>query len=137
MKSIPMSLAVFVFVAVLTAPLGAQENLGRRLVQTCKAEIETYCHDVKPGGGRILSCLHAHSDKLSESCAEVAKEAGEEVKLMGAAIAHVKENCSADLDQYCKGVAPGRGRLLKCLQDNDTGISHKCKDALKEIGLRE
>ena len=34
----------------------------------CQAEIETYCKDVTPGEARIMACLYAHEDKLSERC---------------------------------------------------------------------
>ena len=34
----------------------------------CQAEIETYCKDVTLGKARIMACLYAHEDKLSERC---------------------------------------------------------------------
>ena len=34
----------------------------------CQAEIETYCKAITPGEARILACLYAHEDKLSERC---------------------------------------------------------------------
>ena len=34
----------------------------------CKADIETLCADVKAGEGRILSCLDAQQEKVSEPC---------------------------------------------------------------------
>jgi hypothetical protein len=41
----------------------------------CKADIETYCKDVQPGGGRIRDCLKANRDKLSQSCKDAAAQA--------------------------------------------------------------
>jgi Cysteine rich repeat len=38
------------------------------LAQTCKADYEKLCHDVQPGGGRILRCLSDSNEKLSSAC---------------------------------------------------------------------
>lgn len=36
--------------------------------QACKADYQKSCHGVRPGGGRIESCLLAHKDDLSQAC---------------------------------------------------------------------
>ena len=38
------------------------------LAEVCKADYERLCHDVQPGGGRILGCLSASAEKLSPAC---------------------------------------------------------------------
>ncbi len=38
------------------------------LAQICKADYEKLCHNVQPGGGRILQCLGDNSGKLSSAC---------------------------------------------------------------------
>jgi hypothetical protein len=38
------------------------------LAQICRADYERHCHDVQPGGGRILGCLSANAEKLSPAC---------------------------------------------------------------------
>ena len=38
------------------------------LAQICRADYERHCHDVQPGGGRILGCLSANVEKLSPAC---------------------------------------------------------------------
>ena len=48
----------------------------------------------------------------------------------------VADGCKSELESYCKDVTPGEGRLLKCLEKNDKKVSARCKDALKEVGLR-
>ncbi len=40
----------------------------------CKADVEQYCHDVKPGGGRIKSCMKEHKDQLSAGCKQALAE---------------------------------------------------------------
>jgi Cysteine rich repeat len=34
----------------------------------CDSDIQTLCPGVQPGGGRILACLKAHQDKVSDVC---------------------------------------------------------------------
>jgi hypothetical protein len=38
------------------------------LTQVCRADYERLCHDVQPGGGRILGGLSASAGKLSPAC---------------------------------------------------------------------
>ncbi len=38
--------------------------------------------------------------------------------------------CMADYSRYCSGIAPGGGRVRKCLSDNYSGLSQACKQAL-------
>jgi phytoene/squalene synthetase len=115
----------------------AEDRPARRVADECKADIETYCTDVKPGRGRVISCLRAHSEKLAKSCAAAVQDVAEQAEAMKAAISFVQTECREDLDRYCKTVTPGEGRLLKCLDENAAGVSERCKAALKEVGLKE
>jgi hypothetical protein len=40
--------------------------------QACTEDIEKFCKDVQPGGGRILKCLREHVKDLSSACREIA-----------------------------------------------------------------
>lgn len=39
-------------------------------------------------------------------------------------------NCGPDVEKFCKGVMPGRGRLLRCLEGHATALSDPCKQAI-------
>ena len=41
-----------------------------RMKKACEPEAKRFCPDVKPGGGRILQCLHQHESDLSPGCQE-------------------------------------------------------------------
>ncbi len=36
--------------------------------EACKGDVEKFCKDVQPGGGRIMQCLKQHSSELSPIC---------------------------------------------------------------------
>jgi len=55
---------------------------------------------------------------------------------MAAAILFAKDECAADLQQFCKDVPPGEGRLMNCLDTHDDELSQGCRSALMDVGLR-
>lgn len=36
--------------------------------EACKGDVDKFCKDIKPGGGRIMQCLKQHSADLSPDC---------------------------------------------------------------------
>jgi hypothetical protein len=34
----------------------------------CRADVEKLCSGIKPGGGRIVACLHEHAADVSPAC---------------------------------------------------------------------
>lgn len=38
--------------------------------EACRGDVEKFCKDVKPGGGRIIACLKSHEKDLSPACRE-------------------------------------------------------------------
>ena len=45
------------------------------LAQVCRTDYERHCHDVQPGGGRVLACLSANAEKLSPPCRDALPDA--------------------------------------------------------------
>ena len=131
----------FVFLAVtvllsITIPAAAGDDLIQTVVNGCKTELDTYCKGVTPGQGRGLACLYAYSDKLSGKCEYALYDAAAQLERAVAALSYVVNECADDLDQFCTGVAAGEGRLLQCLEKNDPKVSGRCKQALKDVGLK-
>lgn len=47
----------------------------RAVGKACKADIQTLCSGIQPGGGRIGQCLQQNTDKLSSGCKAKLSEA--------------------------------------------------------------
>jgi len=125
------------FVFLVAMPVAAGQDLVQIVADGCKAELETYCKDVTPGEGRILACLFARQDKLSGKCEYALYDAAAQLERAVAALSYVVNECADDLDKHCSGVAAGEGRLLECIEKNDKNVSARCKDAMKQVGLKE
>jgi hypothetical protein len=122
-----LSFAGFVF---------AEKGPVETVTEGCKKEIETYCKDVKPGEGRILACLYAREDKLSGRCEYALYDAAAQLERAVTALTYVANECRDDLKAYCANVKPGEGRLLNCIDKNTEKVSSRCKQALKDVGLK-
>jgi len=120
----------------LAGSLSAEENIIETVAYGCQAEITIYCKDVTPGEGRVLACLYAHQDKLSGKCEYALYDAASRLERAVAALGYIADECEADLMSYCADVQVGEGRVLECLKKNDAKVSKRCKDAIKEVGLK-
>ena len=86
----------------------------------CKADVEKFCKDVKPGRGAVMKCLKEHDAELSEAC----KNRGEKMKER---LEKVHTSCKADVENFCKDVKPCGGAIMKCLKEHDAELSEPCK----------
>jgi len=133
-KTIGIVLGLMFLVAM---PALAGQDLVKTVADGCKTELETYCKNVTPGEGRVLACLFAYQDKLSGKCEYALYDASVRLERAVAALGYVVNECADDLDKHCSGVAAGEGRLLDCIEKNENKVSSRCKDAMKEVGLKE
>lgn len=136
MKRIMIILIVLVVSSVAVTKVMAEQNLVQTVVNGCKVELEKYCSQVTPGQGRILACLYAYQDKLSGQCEYALYDAAAQLERAIATLSYVVNECGDDLDKHCSSVPAGEGRLLNCLEKNDKQVSGRCKQALKDVGLK-
>jgi len=115
--------------SLLFVVLGSNSHAYAEESLLCADDIEKYCKEIKPGGGRLLNCLKAHEKKLSASCCAKIGE------LQGI-ITECEQACSGDIARFCKEVQPGGGRILKCLKGHDKELSPSCSAKLEMIGKR-
>jgi hypothetical protein len=124
-------------VLVFSGHVSAQETLVDSVVKGCDKEIKTYCKDVTPGEGRVLACLYSFWDKLSDQCDNALYDAAAQLDRALTALSYVVNECRDDMKTYCSDIQPGEGRLLQCMDRNSAKLSRRCKQALKETGLKK
>lgn len=130
-------MVVIGMVLVFSGVVSAQQALVDSVVKGCDKELKTYCKDVTPGEGRGLACLYAFSDKLSAQCEYALYDAAVQLERAVAALSYTVNECRDDLTKYCSDIKPGEGRLLQCIDKNDAKVSSRCKQALKDTGLKK
>ncbi len=113
----------------------AEETLGDKVKKACSKELSTFCKGVPEGQGRILACLYAFEDKVSDKCVYAVYDAANQLEQAATAVKYAATQCEADLKKFCSDVKPGEGRGLACLQKHDKDVSQQCKDALEQTGL--
>jgi len=105
-----------------------------RFAEGCQQELTTYCKDVTPGEGRVLSCLYAFGDKLTTRCERSLFDSIGQLNRTVANMSYAVQECDDDLMANCSEKEVGEGRLLDCLKKNETKVSKKCTTALTDIG---
>jgi hypothetical protein len=136
MKQINITLVVLVMCLMAVTNVVAEQNLVKSIANGCKMEIEKYCDQVTPGKGRILACLYAYQDKLSGRCEYALYDAAAQLERFTADLSYIVNECVNDMNRLCSSVPAGEGRLLQCLEKNDAQVSGRCKQALKDVGLK-
>ena len=114
---------VFFLASVLLCLSAGDRTYAAEQELPCAEEIAKFCRDVKPGGGRILSCLNEHEKELTVTCRE--KLEASKKRLMEA-----QQACTGDMEKFCKDVQPGGGRILKCLREHAQELSPACSHAI-------
>ena len=128
--------------------------------QACPADYRSYCASVPTGGPAALECLKEHAQSLSAACRqavtaisgpvpsaqnpEPAPAAPSQAAPAPVAPAYrvppplsprqeamlLRRSCGPDFRAYCRGVQPGGGRIIECLEANGPYLSRQCRSAL-------
>ena len=75
----------FIFAIILVSAIGctAKHGANRSSAKTsegapkwedCRSDLEKYCSEVKPGGGRLIDCLSKESKNLNSKCGNLIEQ---------------------------------------------------------------
>lgn len=116
--------AAFAMLALSVAQAAENDDPGG-----CRAEMQKYCKDVKPGGGRMMQCMKQHEAELSQECRGRMAEGRKRMKSFSDA-------CKQDAESLCKGVEPGQGQMMRCMLDNKDKLSAACREKMDHVAKR-
>jgi len=136
MRKLVISSFVVVSLLLATGWAQAEESLVEGLKKACHKELTTFCKGVQPGEGRILACLYAFQDRVSGKCEYAVYDAAAQLEQAAVALKFAAAECKDDLLKYCGNVEVGNGRVKACLDKNEKSLSDKCKEALKQTGIK-
>ena len=136
MKSI-VSLFAALFIVAQTGTALAQNSVVDNVIAACENEIITYCNQVTPGNGRMLSCFYAHEDKLTVQCINGLYDGMATLERIVETISYVATQCAEDIDAFCGATVPGEGRIAVCLLDKKPQLTSRCRGAIDEVGLEK
>lgn len=122
-------------------------QLSPDVVKKCETEVKTYCGGGIERGGKTLSCLirnaknsltkkNENSPFSSECVAEINRlikvaDASEDISIDP----DLQEACQPLLENQCKNVRPGEGRVIACLLSylNKPQMKEDCEERLLDI----
>ena len=110
----------------------AQESIVDLVLNSCDTELVDYCSNVTPGRGRIVACLYAHNDKLSEQCSLAIEIGVVQLNMILSAVSYVVNECQDDLDYFCGDVEIGGGQMYQCMSNNRAELEPTCKAAFEQ-----
>ena len=98
----------------------------QRLEGACGEDIEQFCSDVTPGGGRMASCMDAYSDQLSRSCSFALSRAADRIQQ---AVEHFADTCMSAVQQQCGNA----DNMRQCLQQKNASLPRSCQTIIAAV----
>ncbi len=107
----------------LSVPL---EGRARQIAEVkCEAEVQQYCPDSLSGEDR-RRCVMQRLKRFDAPCQQIVRQRLVRWKEADG----YKLACVDDVKRVCRGVLPGDGRLLQCLQEHEQDLSEGCYQSL-------
>ena len=124
------------FAILMICATPTKQPAAQSIFDTCKTDLKTYCSHVTPGNGRVISCLYAHEDRLSESCDVATEDLANLLDWFLESVRHVMDQCADDIQKHCAKIAFGGGRIFSCLIEKEPSLTDSCKILIPEMSKR-
>ena len=100
-----------------------------RIEAACREELRNFCSTVTPGEGRLLLCMQAHEDKLSNQCELALLDASRNVQQTMQRVSRVAQACWSDIQAQCAG----ESSVIRCMAEKRPALSPNCQAAAAEL----
>jgi len=105
----------------------------KKLETACGDDVKKFCSTVTPGEGRLMYCMQAHEDKISDGCASALDEVAYQAEATADNLREAVNACRSDIEKVCATTQPGQGRIAACLAANKASVSKGCADAVQKV----
>ena len=118
------------------------------LVEACQNDIQEFCSNVE-FGAKILHCLMKYAKakrrrgdahvrrKISSNCQREVEQLLKEVNIAEdwRVDPVLQETCQSTVDNLCKHIRPGNGRILSCLAEHidSPEMAEECRESLNQM----
>jgi Cysteine rich repeat len=143
--------------AATTAAKRPTDAQAAAIRSACRGDYPKVCAGVPTGGAAALECLEKNKARVSAGCGKAlaavggaaAPAAGGAAPAAGGAapaaapvvivlrpmlpreeLFVMRSACGGDIRTLCAGVAPGGGRIMRCIANRAADLSPACKDVL-------
>jgi hypothetical protein len=91
-----------------------------RIQDACAEDIDRYCGDITPGGGRIAGCVRAYADQMSFRCRFTLRRA---VNTVERAVQNIADTCMSAVQQQCGDA----DNVKECAQQKSASLPQSCQ----------
>ncbi len=112
------------------------EKVLATVQKSCAPDVKEFCSKVTPGEGRLLLCITAHEDKISDGCFTTLLDVGDSIQLTVSSVKRAADVCANEIDTLCATVEAGEGRIAQCLIDNKSKLSAPCSAEVAGVEAR-
>lgn len=118
------------------AVIAKAEKVVGKMKAACETDIKSFCSAVTPGEGRLMLCMMAHEDKISDKCFMTLLDVGSSVDLTISSVKRAAQVCAPEIGTLCADVEAGEGRIAQCLVKNKANLSEACSAEVAGVEAR-
>lgn len=134
-KILMCSLVLIACLGLTAEQSNAQDakEMAQTLHKACLADMDKFCSSVNIGEGRMLACLYAHEDQITEDCDTAMSDNADILDSFMFNLSTALGQCAEDIGKVCGDVEFGNGRMLSCLKQNSSKVSADCQKSASEL----
>jgi hypothetical protein len=107
----------------------------QKIQDACGEDVKKFCGSVTPGEGRVLMCMMAYEDQVSNKCDYALYQASRNLERAVDRLEMTADACGDDIEKHC-AMAPGGGRIAQCLVAKKASLSKKCSGILARFSSK-
>jgi hypothetical protein len=142
-----ISASEFFVILALNNTVGAQGDLAQRLASradaaakaiqdACSPDVTKFCSQVTPGEGRLVLCMMAHEDKVSNKCDYALYSVTRNFDQTISRLEQTAKACWPDIEKQCSETAPGGNRVAQCLMSKKASLSKECATTIDNYPMK-